>query len=112
MTLRLHFPDIRLIFPRPFKIARPTKNFLGPTNFFPGLLKCNFLTTFPKFSQLCLYNTDFRTTSGRFSQKSLPCRPGSYSHGSLRPMISTEIIKTGGGAKWVAENNLAATVCI
>ena len=38
--------------------------------------------------------------------KSPLCWCGSYTHGSQRLMVSTEIIKNwGGGAKWGPENN-------
>ena len=82
------FTDLPKIFPR------PTKNVI-------------FLATFHKFLQFCLSNSDVSTTFGHFSQKSPLCRCGSYTHGSQRLMVSTEIIKNwGGGAKWGgAENN-------
>ena len=76
------FSDLPKIFPR------PTKNVI-------------FLATFHKFLQFCLSNSDVSTTFGHFSQKSPLCRCGSYTHGSQRLMVSTEIIKNwGGGAKW------------
>ena len=68
------FTDLPKIFPR------PTKNVI-------------FLATFHKFLQFCLSNSDVSTTFGHFSQKSPLCRCGSYTHGSQRLMVSTEIIK-------------------
>ena len=72
------FTDLPKIFPR------PTKNVI-------------FLATFHKFLQFCLSNSDVSTTFGHFSQKSPLCRCGSYTHGSRRLMVSTEIIKNWGG---------------
>ena len=72
------FTDLPKIFPR------PTKNVI-------------FLATFHKFLQFCLSNSDVSTTFGHFSQKSPLCRCGSYTHGSQRLMVSTEIIKNWGG---------------
>ena len=64
---------------------RPTKNVI-------------FLITFHKFLQFCLSN---------FSQKSPLCRCGSYTHGSQRLMVSTEIIKNwGGGQKIILGGHL------
>ena len=74
-------PGLPKIFPR------PTKNVI-------------FLATFHKFLHFCLPNSDVSTTFGHFSQKSPLCRCGSYTHGSQRLMVSTEIIKNWGGAKW------------
>ena len=74
------FTDLPKIFPR------PTKNVI-------------FLATFHKFVQFCLSNSDVSTTFGHFSQKSPLCRCGSYTHGSQRLMVSTEIIKNWGGGK-------------
>ena len=98
------------IFPRTFLIFFQTfKNCPGPSKFFMDLPKIFptptknviFLATFHKFSQFCLSNSDISTTFGHFSQKSPLCRCGSYTHGSQRLMVSTEIIKNwGGGAKW------------
>ena len=61
-----------------------------------------FLATFHKFLQFCLSNSDVLTTFGHFSQKLPLCRCGFYTHGShdQRLMVSTEIIKNFGGAKW------------
>ena len=56
-----------------------------------------FLATFHKFLQFCLSNSVVSTTFGHFSQKSPLCRCGSYTHGSQRLMVSTEIIKNWGG---------------
>ena len=79
--------DLPKIFPR------PPKNVI-------------FLATFHKFLQFRLSKSDVSTTFGHFSQKSPLCRCGSYTHGSQRLMVSTEIIKNW-GAKWGgAENNL------
>ena len=79
--LQKFLTDLPKIFPRPIKVEF-------------------FLATFHKFLQFCLSNSDFSTTIGHCSQKSPLCRCGSYSHGSQRLMISTEIIKKwGGGAK-------------
>ena len=75
------FTDLPKIFPR------PTKNVI-------------FLATFHKFLQFCLSNSDVSTTFGHFSQKLPLCRCGSYTHGSQRLMVSTEIIKNWEGAKW------------
>ena len=72
------FTDLPKIFPR------PTKNVI-------------FLATFHKFLQFCLSNSDVSTTFGHFSQKSPLCWCGSYTHGSQRLMVSTEIIKNWGG---------------
>ena len=81
------FSDLPKIFPR------PTKNVI-------------FLATFHKFLQFCLSNSDVSTTFGHFSQKSPLCRCGSYTHGSQRLMVSTEIIKNRGGEQnGGAENN-------
>ena len=88
-----------LIFSRPFKIVPANKIFHGPTkNFSQTYQNVIFLATFHKFLQFCLSNSDFPTTFGNFSQKS-PLRCGSYSHGSERLMISTEIIKNWGGGQ-------------
>ena len=81
------FTDLPNIFPR------PSKNVI-------------FLATFHKFLQFCLSNSDVSTTFGHFSQKSPLCRCGSYTHGSQRLMVSTEIIKNWGGQNGGAENNL------
>ena len=72
------FTDLPKIFPR------PTKNVI-------------FLATFHKFLQFCLSNSDVSTTFGHFSPKSPLCRCGSYTHGSQRLMVFTEIIKNWGG---------------
>ena len=72
------FTDQPKIFPR------PTKNVI-------------FLATFHKFLQFCLSNSDVSTTFGHFSQKLPLCWCGSYTHGSQRLMVSTEIIKNWGG---------------
>ena len=96
------------IFSRTFLIFFQTfKNCPGPPKFFTDLPKIFprptknviFLATFHKFSQFCLSNSDVSTTFGYFSQKSPLCRCGSYTHGSQRLMVSTEIIKNWGGAK-------------
>ena len=71
---------------QPKIFPRPTKNVI-------------FLATFHKFLQFCLSNSDVSTTFGHFSQKSPLCRCGSYTHGSQRLMVSTEIIKNWGGGK-------------
>ena len=81
------FTDLPKIFPRPTK------------NFSQTYQKCNFLATFHKFLQFCLSTSDVSTTFGHFSQKSPLCRCGSYTHGSQRLMISTEIIKNWGGGR-------------
>ena len=73
-------PGLPKIFPR------PTKNVI-------------FLAKFQKFLHFCLSNSDVSTTFGHFSQKSPLCRCGSYTHGSQRLMVSTEIIKNWGGGK-------------
>ena len=65
-------------------LPRPTKNVI-------------FLATFHNFLQFCLSNSDVSITFGHFSQKSPLCRCGSYTHGSQRLMVSTEIIKNWGG---------------
>ena len=82
-SLPKFFTDLPKIFPR------PTKNVI-------------FLATFHKFLQFCLSmaNSDVSTTFGHCSQKSPLCRCGSYTHGSQRLMVSTEIIKNWEGAKW------------
>ena len=73
---------------------KPTKNVI-------------FLAIFHKFLQFCLSNSDVSTTFGHFSQKSPLCRCGSYTHGSQRLMVSTEIIKNWGGQNGGGvENNL------
>ena len=72
------FTDLPKLFPR------PTKNVI-------------FLATFHTFLQFCLSNSDVSTTFGHFSQKSPLCWCGSYTHGSQRLMVSTEIIKNWGG---------------
>ena len=73
---------------------RPTKNVI-------------FLATFHKFLHFCPSNSDISTTFGHFSQKSPLCWCGSYTHGSQRLMVSTEIIKNwGGGQNGRAKNNL------
>ena len=74
------FTDLPKIF------LRPTKNVI-------------FLATFHKFLQFCLFNSHVSTTFGHFSQKSPLCRCGSYTHGSQRLMVSTEIIKNWGGGQ-------------
>ena len=78
--LPIFFTDLPIIFPR------PTKNVI-------------FLATFHKFLHFCLSNSDVSTTFGHFSQKSPLCRCGSYTHGSERLIVSTEIIKNWGGGK-------------
>ena len=72
------FMDLPKMFPR------PTKNVI-------------FLATFHTFLQFCLSNSDVSTTFGHFSQTSPLCWCGSYTHGSQRLMVSTEIIKNWGG---------------
>ena len=78
----------------PKNFPRPTKNVI-------------FLATFHKFLQFCLSNSDVSRTFGHFSQTSPLCRcaRGSYTHGSQRLMVSTEIIKNWGGQNGGAENN-------
>ena len=97
------------IFSRTFLIFFQTfKNCPGLPKFFTDLPKIFpiptknviFLATFHKFLQFCLSNSDVSTTFGHFSQKSPLCRCGSYIHGSQRLMVSTELSRTGGGAKW------------
>ena len=78
--LPIFFTDLPKFFPR------PTKNVI-------------FLATFHKFLQFCLSNSDVLTTFGHFSQMSPLCRCGSYTHGSQRLMVSTEIIKNWGGGQ-------------
>ena len=98
------FADIpKLIFSQTFKIVPADQNF------FQDLLIRNF-STFQKFSQFCLSNSDFPTTFGRFSYKSLPCRCGSYSYSSERLMISTKIIKNSGGQKW-GQKTILGDIC-
>ena len=75
------FTDLPKIFPI------PTKNVI-------------FLATFHKFLQFCLSKSDVSTTFGHFSHKLPPCRCGPYIHGSQWLMVSTELSRTGGGAKW------------
>ena len=103
------------IFSRTFLIFFQTfKNCPGLPKFFTDLPKIFpiptknviFLATFHKFLQFCLSNSDVSTTFGHFSEKSPLCRCGSYTHGSQRLVVSTELSTTGGGAKWGAENNL------
>ena len=91
---RNFFPDISNFFQTfkncpglPKMFLRPTKNVI-------------FLATFHKFLHFCPSNSDISTTFGHFSQKSPLCWCGSYTHGSQRLMVSTEIIKNWGGAKW------------
>ena len=95
-------------FPRTFLIFFETiKNCPGLPKFFTDLPKIFpiptknviFLGTFHKFLQFCLSNSDVSTTFGHFSQKSPLCRCGSYTHGSQRLMVSTEIIKNWGGGQ-------------
>ena len=70
-----------------------------------------FLATFHKFLQFCLSNSVVSTTFGHFSQKSPLCRCGSYTHGSQRLMVSTEIIKNWGGAKWGGQKIILGGIC-
>ena len=94
------FPGHFQFFSRPLKIVPAYQNFSRTyQKFFPDLPKMYFLPTFHKFLQFCLSNSDVSTTFGHFSQKSPLCRCGSYTHGSQRLMVSTEIIKNW-GAKW------------
>ena len=82
------------------------KNCSGLPKIFPRPTKnVFFLATFHNFLQFCLSNSDVSTTFGHFSQKSLLCWCGSYTHGSQRLMVSTEIIKNWGGQNGGAENN-------
>ena len=83
------------IFSRTFLIFFQTfKNCPGLPKMFPRPTKnVIFLATFHKFLHFCLSNSDVSTTFGHFSQKSPLCRCGSYTHGSQRLMVSTEIIK-------------------
>ena len=90
---RNFFPDISNFFQTfkncpglPKMFLRPTKNVI-------------FLATFHKFLHFCPSNSDISTTFGHFSQKSPLCWCGSYTHGSQRLMVSTEIIKNWGGGK-------------
>ena len=87
------------IFSRTFLIFFQTfKNCPGLPKIFPRPTKnVIFLATFHKFLHFCLSNSDVSTTFGHFSQKSPLCRCGSYTHGSQRLMVSTEIIKNWGG---------------
>ena len=89
------------IFSRTFLIFFQTfKNCSGLPKIFPRPTKnVIFLATFHKFLHFCLSNSDVSTAFGHFSQKSPLCRCGSYTHGSQRLMISTEIIKNWGGGK-------------
>ena len=97
-----------LIFSQTFQNCAGLQKFLTDLpKIFPRPTKMEFLilATFHKFLQFCLSNSYFPTTFGHFSQKSPLCHCGSYSHGSQRLMISTEIIKNWGGSKTGAENN-------
>ena len=55
------------------------------------------LDFFPYIFSEIFSRTDVSTTFGHFSQKSPLRRCGSYTHGSQRLMVSTEIIKNWGG---------------
>ena len=87
------------IFSRTFLIFFQTfKNCPGLPKIFPRPTKnVIFLATFHKFLHFCLSNSDVSTTFGHFSQKLPLCQCGSYTHGSQRLMVSTEIIKNWGG---------------
>ena len=108
------------IFSRTFLIFFQTfKNCPSLPKFFTDLpkifqtyQKCNFLATFHKFLQFCLSNSDVSTTFGHFSQMSPLCRCGSYTHGSQRLMVSTEIIKNwGGGGKMRGQKIILGGIC-
>ena len=92
---RNFFPDISNFFPDLSKLSpRPTKIFHGPTkNFAQTFQNVIFFSNISYILRFCLSNSGFPTTFGHFSQKSPLCCCGSYSHGSQRLMISTEIVK-------------------
>ena len=93
------FTDLPKIFPRPTK------------NFSQTYQKCNFFSNI-KFLQFCLSNSDVSTTFGHFSQKSPLCRCGSYTHGSQRLMVSTEIIKNWGGKMGGGQKIILGGICL
>ena len=109
---RNFFPDISNFFQTFKNCPGLPKFFTDLPKIFPSPTKnVIFLATFHKFLQFCLSNSDVSTTFGHFSQKSPLCRCGSYTHGSQRLMVSTEIIKNWGGGKMGGQKKILGGIC-